>query len=146
MTSVLIDTNVVFTYLSGRTDPQSEECARVLSLCAAEKLDGYIALHSLSTIWYLTRKAPDEIRRSYIRRLCAILTVCGADNEALLAAVNRTDFKDFEDAMQDCCAVDASCDFIITNNVRDYTGHSTIPAMTPGAFLARFDAGKRNGN
>ena len=135
MIKALIDTNIVFTFLSGRNDPHAEACEKTMMLCAGEKVDGYIALHSLSTIWYLTRKAPDSIRRAYIQKICCLLTVCGTDNEALLTAVNNTDFKDFEDAMQDCCAADADCDVIVTENISDFADHSIITAVSPEQFL-----------
>ena len=104
---VLIDTNVALTYVSGREDPYSEEVDMIMQKCANEEIEGAIALHSLSTIWYQTRKLPDETRRDWIKQICELLTIAGAENEAILKAVNNIEFKDFEDALQDCCA--ASC-------------------------------------
>ena len=139
MIRALIDTNVVFTFLSGRMDSGAKECETIMMRCAQGRFEGCIALHSLSTIWYLTRKAPDSLRRRYIRQICRLLTVCGTDNEALLAAIDHTDFKDFEDAMQDCCAAEAECDVIVTANIHDYAGHSSVPAVTPEQFLRMMD-------
>ena len=53
---VLIDTNVALNYLSGRDDPYKEESEEIMRLCAEEQIEGYLAFHSLSTIWYVTRK------------------------------------------------------------------------------------------
>ena len=66
------------------------------------------------------RKAPDEKRREVMRLLCELMTLSGADNETVLAAINDPAFKDFEDAMQDCCAVDSKADYILTANIKDY--------------------------
>ena len=132
---VLLDTNIVLTYLSGRDDKYTDECRSIMQLCAEEKIEGVIAFHSLSTIWYVTRKAPDGLRRSYIREICSLLTVSGADNQAVLEAVNNTRFLDFEDALQDCCAIEASCDYIITANIKDFKENSMIDAVTPEEFL-----------
>ncbi len=134
---VLIDTNVLLTYLSGREDRYAPECARIVRLCAEEKIEGVIALHSLSTVWYVTRKAPDDVRRGFIRELCTLMTVSGASTEAILSAVDDTDFADFEDALQDLCAEQAECELIVTANIRDYAGHSRVEAVTPDELLKR---------
>ena len=135
---VLIDTNVAITYISGRDDPFSPEIEEIMRLCAKEKIEGFIALHSLSIIWYVSRKAPDEERRKWIRNLCTLLTVSGADNRLILDAIDKTDFRDFEDALQDCCAAEAEADYIITVNKRDFAGHSVVVALDPKEFLSVF--------
>ena len=48
----LIDTNVALTYASGREDPFSDATDAIMLMCAQEKIEGAIAFHSLSTIWY----------------------------------------------------------------------------------------------
>ena len=133
---VLIDTNVAITYISGRNDPYSSEIVKIMRLCAEEKIEGILAFHSLSIIWYVSRKAPEEERRKWIKKLCTLLTISGADNQRILEAIDKTDFRDFEDALQDCCAAEAGADYIITVNKRDFAGHSKINPMTPEEFLS----------
>ncbi len=132
---ILLDTNIVLTYLSGREDPYSDACEQIMLLLAEGKAEGFIAFHTLSTVWYVTRKVPDLTRRAYIRSLCTLLTVVGADNSTILASLEKADFTDFEDALQDCCAQTAGVDCIITANIKDFEHHSVIPAKTPDAFL-----------
>ncbi|MBQ6173845.1 MAG: PIN domain-containing protein [Clostridia bacterium] len=138
---ILIDANVAVTYISGRDDPYSSEIEKIMRLCAEDRIEGVIAFHSLSIIWYISRKVPDPVRRQWMRLLCGLLTVSGADNALIREAIDRTDFKDFEDALQDCCAVKAGADYIVTVNRKDYLNHSVIPAVTPEEFLRiiRFD-------
>lgn len=107
-----------------------------MRLCAEEKIEGFIAFHSLSIIWYVSRKAPDEERRKWIKRLCILLTVCGANNQSILDAIDKTDFRDFEDALQDCCAAEAETDYIVTVNKRDFAGHSIVDVLDPKEFLS----------
>lgn len=133
---VLIDTNVLLTYLSGREDQCSSACERIIQLCADERIEGVVAFHSLSTIWYVTRRAPEELRRGYIRQICLLLTISGANNDTVLQAIENQDFHDFEDALQDCCAIESGCDYIVTANTKDYSGHSNVPALFPNDFLA----------
>ncbi len=132
---VLIDTNVALTYVSGREDPFTSEVDTIMRKCAEEEIEGAVAFHTLSTIWYQTRKLPEEMRRDWIRQICALLTVTGADNKAVLEAIDDIDFKDFEDALQDCCAASFQADYTITANIKDFKGVSKIPALTPKEFL-----------
>lgn len=133
---VLIDTNIALTYVSGREDPFTGEVDTIMRKCAEEEIEGAIAFHSLSTIWYASRKLPDATRRDWIKQICELLTVSGADNKAILDAIGHTDFKDFEDALQDCCAGAFHADYTITANIKDFKGVSNIPALTPKEFLA----------
>ena len=133
---ILLDTNILIPYLSGREDRFSSACEKIVQMCAEEEIEGVVAFHSLSTVWYVARKAPDELRRGYIRTICVLFSIAGAKNEAVLQAVDRLAFRDFEDALQDCCAQEADCDYIITANGRDFAGRSRIPAVSPDEFLA----------
>ena len=135
MMKVLIDTNVAYTYVTGRAVPFSADIVSMMDLCSLEKFEGILAYHSLSTIWYLTRKADDQQRRDALMTLCDLLTLSGAKNDLVKAALSDKDFKDFEDAMQDCCAIESECDYIITVNTKDFSGYSKIPAITPTEFL-----------
>jgi len=134
---VLIDTNIALTYLSGREDPYAKEARDIMMMCAKEEIDGALAFHSLSIIWYHTRYMPDEIRRDWIRQLCDVLTIAGADNEAILEAISDVSFEDFEDAMQDRCAVSFNANYIVTANIKDFKDHSIIPALTPTELLEK---------
>ncbi len=111
---ILVDTNVIINYISGREDKYSEASDTIMTMCAQEQIEGYVAFHSLSTIWYWSRKYSDFSRRNWIRRICTILKIVSATNKAVLEAINNTDFKDFEDNLQDCCAVTAGADYIVT--------------------------------
>ena len=136
---VLIDTNLAFTYVTGRENPFAADIDRIMEMCSTERIECVLAYHSLSTIWYLMRKAPEEKRREVIRQLCELLLLSGADNETVLSAIDDPAFEDFEDAMQDCCAIVSRADYIITASIKDYAGHSKIPAMTPRDFPLMMD-------
>lgn len=131
---ILIDANVAYTFLSGRDDPYLVEAQEIMTLCAKEKVSGCLALHSLSIIWYLLRKLRDTTRRDMLIRLCKILTVIGTSHEQVVAAIQNDVFGDFEDCLQDKCAREAHCDYIVTANLKDFR-HSEIQAVTPEELL-----------
>lgn len=134
---VLLDANVLLTFITGRVDRYSQECEQVIRLCADGSLDGYVAFHTLSIVWYVTKNLPIENRREWIKHICTVLTVAAADNQAILAAAENSAFKDFEDNLQDCCAVHAGADYIVTVNVKDFYGHSKVKAVLPDELLQK---------
>lgn len=53
---ILVDTNVVLDIIQGRK-PYCEAAADIFTLCAMKKVTGYIALHSVSNIFFILRKS-----------------------------------------------------------------------------------------
>ncbi len=49
-----------------------------------------------------------------------------------------SEFKDFEDAIQNYCAEESGLNNIITRNLKDYK-ESNLSVQTPKEFLASFD-------
>ena len=132
---VLLDTNVVINYMTNRDDRFQAESIKIMDLCGNKVLQGYLAFHSLSTIWYSLRKYyPDNKRREMLKDICNVLTVVGAEQSAILDAIDRDSFKDFEDCLQDKCAAGVHADYLITCNIKDYT-ESETKAVTPAEFL-----------
>ena len=66
-----------------------------------------------------------------------LLQVAGADHESVQNALQREDFSDFEDCLQDECAKQIHADYIITRNINDFS-NSNIPAITPSDFLEKY--------
>lgn len=132
--AVLIDTNVLLNYLTNREDDFLEQSIRIVEMCAKGECMGYIAFHTLSTLWYVLRKRSAEERRQNLRDICEIFTVASASQKEILDAIDKDSFSDFEDCLQDKCAKEIGADFIITCNIKDFE-NSEIPAVNPGEFL-----------
>lgn len=133
---VLIDTNVILDILEKR-EPFYAESSKVLSLCASKKIMGCIALHSISNIFYILRKHYSaEDRRRLLLGILKFLQVANASHENVIHALERNDFADFEDCLQDECAIQSHADYIITRNTSDFSS-SNIPAITPFDFLEK---------
>ena len=62
--------------------------------------------------------------------MCRFLAVAGLDKELLVSALENESFTDVEDCLQAECAKEFGADYIVTRNVKDFTG-SSIPAITP---------------
>lgn len=131
---VLIDTNIILDVLQKR-EPFYQNSKKVLKYCAEGTLKGYIAPHSISNIFFVLRKEFSISERK--RLLCGILdflTVSGLGHEQVREALLREDFPDFEDCLQDECAVLAGAEYIITRNTGDFKS-AKVEAAEPEQLL-----------
>lgn len=131
---VLIDTNVILDILMKRA-PFYDASNEILSYCAFGKIKGYIALHSVSNIFYILRRHfSSEDRRRLLLGILDFLQVANATHEGVKRALMRDDFSDFEDCLQEECARRIFANYIITRNIDDFST-SYIPAITPMDFI-----------
>ncbi|MDE7211968.1 MAG: PIN domain-containing protein [Lachnospiraceae bacterium] len=134
---VLIDTNVLADVLLGR-DSYYDIAYNILALCADKKVFGYIAAHSVPNLFYILRKyMSKEERRDALKDICQIVKVEGIDSFKILSALDNENFSDFEDCLQEECAVAISADYIVTRNTKDFAS-SRVPAILPNEFLEKF--------
>ena len=134
--SLLIDSNIVLDYILVR-QPQFSNSTRILLACQNDDIDGYLAFHSLSSIWYILRKNQISDRRTALLEITDFLTVIGAPHNSVIEALKNEDFRDFEDCLQEKCALEINADYIVTNNIKDFAA-STISAVTPADMLKIF--------
>lgn len=130
---LLIDANVVLDYLLER-EGCFEDARRVMALCAKEHVQGYIAFHTISILWYVLRKCLPQERRHVLLQITRLLTVAGAPHDAVVEAICNEAFVDFEDALQEQCAAVVGADYIVTRNAADFRA-STIAAIHPTELL-----------
>lgn len=132
--TVLIDTNIFIDVLQDRI-PFTDNSQAVIGLVTQKKIKGAVAAHSITNLWYILRKThSDEERRNYILSLFEIFDVISIDKNRLVAALKNSNFKDFEDCLQDECACAINADYIITRNAKDFES-SMVKVLTPEEFL-----------
>lgn len=134
MKRVLIDTDVILDFFFDRA-PFSDDAAKVLSLCESREIKGYVTSVIISNVYYLLRQtATHEKVIEKLTQLMTITEVLTTDKDVILKALN-SDFKDFEDALQNYAAeLNGQIDLIITRNIKDYK-NSSLGIMTPGNYL-----------
>ena len=137
---LLIDTNVILDCLLER-QPQFTYSDYVLAQCRTRRLKGFVAFHSISTIWYTLRKHPQLNRRKLLAEVTDMLTVTSASHAEVVNAIQNENFPDLEDCLQEKCALNVGADFIVTNNIKDFSA-SQVPAVTPKDFLEVIFDGK----
>ena len=130
---VLIDLNILLDVLQKR-EPFYTASAHLLAVAETGKIDGYVAAHGLTTLFYLIQKGRGTAEaRAAITNLLQIVQVAPIDQGTIEQALNL-DYPDFEDAVQMMVAVQCKLDCLITRNVKDYQP-ALLPVMTPVEFL-----------
>ncbi|QNS40231.1 PIN domain-containing protein [Chryseobacterium manosquense] len=134
MDKVLIDTDVILDFLFDRK-PFSEDAAQILSWCENSKIQGFVTSIVLSNIYYLLRKtAKHEKVIENLKMLLNIVDVITTNKDAVLDALH-SQFKDFEDALQNFSAQNSNeIKVIITRNSKDYKT-SNLAVMEPETYI-----------
>ena len=98
---ILVDTNIILDVIVSRK-PFATESRKILELCARQEIKGYIAFHSVSNIFFILRKMfSNKERRLLLLGILKVLNVTGASHEKVLSALEKKDFEDFEDCLQE---------------------------------------------
>jgi len=134
MENLLIDTDVILDFFFDR-EPFSEFATDILNLCEENKLKGFTTPVIICNTYYLLRKtAKHELVIEKIKQLLTIIDVLKIDKEVVLDSLN-SDFKDFEDALQNYSAVkNGKISIVLTRNIKDYK-KSELAVMTPETYL-----------
>lgn len=134
MKKVLLDADVILDFFFDR-QPFSKDISFIFSLCEQGKLMGYVTPVIISNIYYLLRKTASHKKvLEKITLLLSITDVLLMDKDVVIRAIN-SEFKDFEDALQNFAAVkDGDIDLIITRNVKDFK-KSEIGVLTPESYI-----------
>ncbi len=135
--TILLDTNIILDYIAERPFSKSET-KQIFEMIFSRKINGIIAAHSITNLWYILRKtctAPE--RREIINNLLECFEIAEINKTIIQKAINRNNFSDFEDCLQDECAKTYKADYIITRDKDDFTT-SLIPTLFPTEFLNNF--------
>jgi len=133
---VLVDTNIIIDALANR-EPYADNAKKILEKCAAREVTGLLAAHSIPNMFYIFRKnfSQDE-RRFLLKNLCNIFKISDLNAKKILAALENEKFVDFEDCLQEECAVESMADYIVTRNPADFA-NSRVKVILPEEFLKK---------
>ena len=134
MDKVLIDTDVLMDFFFDRT-PFAKYATELINLCAEKKVEGFTTPVIIANVYYLLRKtANHSITVEKLKQLLTIIEIVSIEKNAVLDALN-SDFKDFEDALQNFSAVEnGEIKIILTRNLKDFK-KSELAILTPETYL-----------
>ena len=130
---VLIDLNLILDVLQKR-EPFYTTSARVLAFAETGPIEGLVAAHTLTTLFYLVaRDQSADQARVILTNLLQFLSVAMVDQTTIEQALNLP-YRDFEDAVQMMAAVQADAQYLVTRNIQDYRA-GPLPALQPAELL-----------
>jgi len=139
---VLIDTNIIIDALADR-EPYATDAKQIMEKCATREITGVLAAHSIPNLFYILRKEfSQEERRYLLKNLCKIFQVSELNEKRIIAALENEMFSDFEDGLQEECAVASMADYLVTRNPSDFK-HSRIKVILPNEFLRKMQENKK---
>ncbi|QOI97851.1 MAG: PIN domain-containing protein [Flammeovirgaceae bacterium] len=136
---VFLDTDVAFDIISKR-EPFFESSVNVLKLAAQHRVQLLISEISIANLIYLTfdiYKLKDG--KSRLIDFVQATGIVQSGKSCILRALESS-FKDKEDGLQYFTALQASADFFLTRNIRDYRKFAAteLPVYTPEKFCEAF--------
>jgi len=130
MKQIFIDTNVIIDFLADR-QPFSDYAAIIFQLAKDNKINVYISAISFNNTYYILRKVTSH--KNALKLLSEIEEYVGVQetSRAILRKAMKSDFKDFEDAIQYFSAVQiGNIDIITTRDLKDFK-MSELPVLSP---------------
>ncbi len=132
MKRVLFDSDVVLDVLLER-QPFFAASALALDAVGQGKVEGYIAAHSITNIFYLLRRHLGNEKSQEVLMNLMSKMVTASLTDAVIRSAFSSGFKDFEDGVTYAAAAGVGVDYIVTRNIKDFRLGS-IPAMLPEVF------------
>jgi len=131
---ILVDLNVILDVLQCRA-PFYDDSARVLACAETGRIEGLVAAHSLTTLFYLlARYESADKARLVLGQILSFLAVAAVDARVIELAL-QAPYADFEDAVQMMAAVQAGAEALVTRNPQDYRS-GPLPALIPSELAA----------
>ena len=136
-----VDANVLVSVLN-KEFPLYNFSARVLSLASNDRYELYTTPLCLAIGFYFSaKKSGDQLAKKKIGLLSQHLSMASVNQRAVQQALSDPRVEDLEDGFQYYAALEAGCDYLITENGSDYY-FSKIEVLSAEDFLTQKVLGK----
>ena len=136
MKYVFMDTNVVIDFLANRL-PFSTDAAKLFDRSVSGEIKIFVAAVSHSNIYYILKRQglTNSAILELLESLSEISEIIDVSSKVIRQSL-KTDFNDYEDAVQYLCALSVNnISFIVTRNTKDFK-KSSLPVLTPAEAIA----------
>ena len=139
MTNIFLDTNIIIDFLADRR-PFSLLAAKIFNYSLQGKVKVFISAVSYNNIYYILRQSlTNRETIKLLDELCEMTEIADV-TKAIIKKSLKTNFKDFEDAIQYNCALSINkIDFIVTRDTKDFK-HSILPVLTPEEAISSLES------
>ena len=135
--NVFIDANILVAVIN-KEYPLYTYASRVLSWITANKHQAVTTSVSLAiTFYFAEKKHGTSSAKERIALMAEHLTIADCGKAEVLQVATEKKVKGFEDGLQYFAALNANCNCIVTENVKDFY-FSKIDVLTAKDFLLKF--------
>ena len=130
MKNIFLDTNVVIDFLADRK-PFSLFAAKIFNDAVQGKVKLFISAVSYNNIYYILRQSlTNNETLKLLNEISDLAEIVDVTKSTIRNSL-KSDFKDFEDAIQYNCALSISkLDALVTRDTKDFK-KSLLPVFTP---------------
>ena len=140
MKRIFLDTDVIMDFLTMR-EPFAIESMKLMEYSNRNALELNISSLSLSNVHYLISRIENKSKaRDKVKGILKLVETLSVHKSTINKAA-YSEFKDFEDGIQNFCAKENGLNSIITRNVKDYA-KSNLSIQTPKEFIIEFEKKK----
>ena len=135
MKNLFLDTNVVIDILVNR-EPFAENAEKIFNHSFKKRINIFISAVTYNNIFYILRKEYSQKQTiKCLVDLMKITEVIGV-TKSILESSLKSEFNDFEDAIQYYSATSINkMDVIVTRNIKDFK-KSDLPVLTPDEVIS----------
>lgn len=127
-----IDSDVILDVATGRK-PFVISSSETLSIIEIGLAIGVMSSNSVTNIYYVLRKISSSLKaKEFLKSIMSFISVIPVDYSNISEALDSK-FLDFEDGVQNYCALSHKCDVIVTRNIDDYRW-SELKVLSPQEF------------
>jgi len=135
MKQIFMDTSIIIDFFANR-QPFAMDAAKLFDLAVNGKVRIFIAAVSYNNIYYILRQSTSGSTTLKLLEELADMTEITDVTAVVIRQSLKTDFKDYEDAIQYHSALSIpDLDFIVTRNTKDFK-KSKLAVLTPTEALA----------
>jgi len=131
---ILVDLNIILDVVSSRV-PHAENSIAVWRTVETGQVIGFLAAHSITTLFYLSAKQIGRQRATAVLHKTLQVFVIAPVNDLVIRDALSWGWRDFEDAVQMATAVHANLNYLITRNTKDFESQP-VPILKPAHLFA----------
>ncbi len=135
MKKLYLDSDVLLDLLLDR-EPFSDDIATLIEESINSEIKLCTSPISITNIHYIIGRIENKSKADLKTK--KILEIVCLENigQTTIDSASNSKFKDFEDGVQNFCAVESGHEIIITRNTKDYK-ESELSILTPREYLAK---------
>jgi len=134
---IYLDSDVLLDLLLDR-EPFSDDIATLIEKSIESEIKLCTSPISITNINYIIGRLENKNKADLKTKKILEIVSMESIGQRVMDSASNSNFKDFEDGVQNFCAVESGHEIIITRNTKDYK-ESELSILTPREYLAKIE-------